>query len=173
MEEKLTPENHHSRYTPDVDWTQLTLPKWHWPYARLGYKNPNDIWDSLYTKFNCMNFAIQDPGSWHSDVCELALSSQNKEEFEIALKKRRDERFNEILANWEKTCSKLALNREIWKAAPTGPDRPTYTFRQIRCNFSFDAMVGHFGNYVVDDPTALGYHDSEARDAHSTRQPLA
>ncbi|KAJ3555871.1 hypothetical protein NPX13_g10265 [Xylaria arbuscula] len=162
MREKPTPENHHTIHTPDVNWGSFLPSSWHWPYAHLGYTNPSDIWDSLHAKFNCINFALQEPFAWHSDVCELALSSTSKEEFESALLKRREARFNEIRANWEKTCSHLAYNRDIWKAPPSGPVRPSITFRMIQRYFSFDSMVGHFGNYVVDDPHALPCNEREA-----------
>ncbi|KAI1361406.1 hypothetical protein F5Y08DRAFT_347896 [Xylaria arbuscula] len=168
MNKKSTPDNHYSLHTPSVDWRGFRPPIWHWPYSKLNYTNPNDIWDSLYEKFNCMKFAIQDPRAWHADVCELALQSHDKEEFETALKKRRDERFNEILENWEKTCKKLAFNYDIWKAPPAGPHRPSVTFRGLRCDFSFDSMVGHFGNYVVDDSTAIRYNKHDVHDARSS-----
>ncbi|KAI1420183.1 hypothetical protein F5Y12DRAFT_151376 [Xylaria sp. FL1777] len=161
-----TPENHHGLHTPYVDWKCDGA--WSWPFEKLSYPHPDVLWGSLHAQFNCMPFAIQDPYAWHSDVCELAQASDTKEEFESALRKRRDERFNEIRANWEKTRSQLAANPIIWKAPPTGPDRPWATFCRIGRHFSFDTIMGHFGNYMVDDPDALYRADIEAGNAKAS-----
>ncbi|KAI3329706.1 hypothetical protein F4824DRAFT_481073 [Ustulina deusta] len=161
-----TPENHHGLHTPYVDWKCDGT--WSWPFDKLCYPHPDVLWSSLHAEFNCMLFAIQDPYAWHSDVCELARISDNKKEFESALRKRRDERFQEIRANWEKTRSQLIANPIIWRSPPTGPDRPWATFCRISRHFSFDTIMGHFGNYVVDDPDALYRADTEARNAKAT-----
>ncbi|KAI0910887.1 hypothetical protein F4823DRAFT_587952 [Ustulina deusta] len=162
-----TPENHHALHTPWVDWSRLTKSKWHWPSSKLGYSDPDVLWSSLHAEFNCMPFAIQDPYAWHSDVCELAQRSSSKKEFEAALRERRDERFAEIRSNWEKTRTQLIANPIIWKSPPTGPDRPWATFCRISRHFSFDTIMGHFGNYVVGDPSALYSEEREARKAQS------
>ncbi|TGJ79851.1 hypothetical protein E0Z10_g8916 [Xylaria hypoxylon] len=160
-----TPENHGALHTPWVDWDQFT--EWDWPYAKLGYDDPNALWSSLHTEFNCMPFAIQDPYGWHSDVSELALASDNKEEFRAALRKRRDERFKEIRAFWQKTRSQLVANPIIWKAPPRGKDLPWATFCRISRAFSFDTITGHFANYLVDDTNALYQEERDAREAEA------
>ncbi|KAK5635042.1 hypothetical protein RRF57_010754 [Xylaria bambusicola] len=162
MRPKPTPENHHALHVPKVDWERLTPSEWTWPFCKLGYSDPNDIWGSLYEKFNCINFGIQDPYAWHSDVCEIGWKSDSKEEFEAALLKRRDERFNEIRANWEKARGQLTANPPIWNSPPTGPDRPWATFVRFGRHFTFDTVVGHFGNYMVDDPRQL-YREMNAK----------
>ncbi|KAI0966121.1 hypothetical protein F4678DRAFT_307764 [Xylaria arbuscula] len=105
-----------------------------------------------------MPFAIQEPYAWHADVCELAWTSENKEEFEEALLKRRNERFQEIQEYWQKTTTQLGANPIIWKAPPRGPDRPWGSFCRIARHFSFDTIVGHFSNYMVEDTSVL-YRD--------------
>ncbi|KAI1290551.1 hypothetical protein F5Y03DRAFT_378192 [Xylaria venustula] len=160
-----TPENHHGVHTPYVDWDRD--PTWEWPFDKLSYPHPDVLWSSLHAKFNCMPFAIQDPYAWHSDVCELAWTSENKEEFEEALLKRRDERFQEIREYWKKATNQLGANPIIWKAPPRGPDRPWATFCRIGRHFSFDAIVGHFSNYLVEDTNALYREDAEARNANA------
>ncbi|KAI1271015.1 hypothetical protein F5Y07DRAFT_44851 [Xylaria sp. FL0933] len=166
-----TPENHHVIHTPCVDWSRLSsYEQWEWPYRHLGYSDPEAIWSTLYTKYNCIPFAIQDPYMWHADICELARASNNQDEFESALQKRRDERFQEVRSNWEKTRSQLTAHPIIWKGLPRGPDRPWATFVRVGRHFSFDTMVGYFGNFVVDDPQAL-YR--EARRAQAAAEKLA
>ncbi|KAI0423970.1 hypothetical protein F5Y09DRAFT_354206 [Xylaria sp. FL1042] len=166
-----TPENHHAIHTPCVDWSRIT--EWDWPYSELGYSDPEALWSSLYTKYNCIPFAIQDPYMWHADVCEIARASHNKNDFESALQKRRDERFKEIRSHWEKTRSQLTANPIIWKAPARGPDRPWATFVRVGRHFSFDTMVGYFGNFVVDDPDALYDEELEAGNQQSTSETLA
>ncbi|KAF2963058.1 hypothetical protein GQX73_g10512 [Xylaria multiplex] len=158
--EKPTPENHATLQTPRVDWDRLT--KWDWPYSKLGYRDPNAIWSSLYSKFNCMPFAIQEQHGWHSDVCELARASDNKEQFEAALQKRRDERFKEIRAAWQKTRGQLSAYPHLLESLPTGPDHPHNSFCRISNSFSFDTIMGYFGNYLVDDPDASLEREYEA-----------
>ncbi|KAI1345817.1 hypothetical protein F5Y01DRAFT_299499 [Xylaria sp. FL0043] len=169
-----TPENHHVIHTPCVDWSRLSsYEQWEWPYRHLGYSDPEAIWSTLYTKYNCIPFAIQDPYMWHADICELARASNNQDEFESALQKRRDERFQEVRSNWEKTRSQLTAHPIIWKGLPRGPDRPWATFVRVGRHFSFDTMVGYFGNFVVDDPQALYREEREARRAQAAAEKLA
>ncbi|KAI1345810.1 hypothetical protein F5Y01DRAFT_322737 [Xylaria sp. FL0043] len=148
-----TPENYHRIHTPQVEWKWEE--EWMWPYKKFGYRHPNVLWDSLYTQFNCMPFAIQDPYMWHADVREVGLASDTREEFEAALRKRRDERFNEILDYWEKTKTQLVASPIIWKAPPRGPSRPWTTFVRLGRHFSFDTFTGHFANYMVKSTDAL------------------
>ncbi|KAI0803702.1 hypothetical protein GGR55DRAFT_661770 [Xylaria sp. FL0064] len=158
-----TPENHHRIHTPRVEgrWDD----EWSWPFSKFDYEDPDVLWDSLYTRFNCMSFAIQDPYMWYADVCEVALASDTRAEFESALKKRRDERFNEIRGYWEKTKVQLVANPIIWKAPPRGPSRPWTTFVRLGRHFSFDTFIGHFANYMVKDTDVLYAEERDAKAA--------
>ncbi|KAI0515112.1 hypothetical protein F5B22DRAFT_202721 [Xylaria bambusicola] len=167
---KPTPQNHHSLHVPRVDWDRLTPSEWSWPHWKFRDTKPNDIWDSLYEKYNCIKLGIQDPYAWHSDVSEIAHSSKTKEEFEAALLKRRDERFNEIRTNWEKARRQLTANPPIWDSPPTeGLDRPWWTFVRFGRHFTFDTIVGHFGNYMVADTDSL-YGKKAKLDAQTTEE---
>ncbi|KAI0425149.1 hypothetical protein F5Y09DRAFT_322410 [Xylaria sp. FL1042] len=157
-----TPENYHRIHTPHVEWKWED--KWSWPFGKFDYGDPDVLWNSLYTQFNCMPFAIQDPYMWHADVCEIARISDTRHEFESALRKRRDERFNEIQAYWEKAKIQLVANPIIWKAPPRGPSLPWTTFCRLGRHFSFDTFIGHFANYMVDDTDAL-YAEERAKAA--------
>ncbi|KAI0965949.1 hypothetical protein F4678DRAFT_484520 [Xylaria arbuscula] len=106
-------------------------------------------------------------------MCELAYISNNKEEFKAALQKRREERFQEIQANWEKTRRQLVANPIIWKEPPRGRDCPWATFCRLGRYFSFDTIMGHFGNYVVDDPRVFYNEESEKRKAQVRSGPSA
>ncbi|KAI0410262.1 hypothetical protein F5X98DRAFT_386684 [Xylaria grammica] len=151
--EATVPEDHRTVYTPRPAWGYARS-KWDWSHGKLGYSHPNVLWTSLHEEFNCMPVAIQDHIGWHSDVSQLSQISDTKEEFEAALRKRRDERFNEIQTHWEEAREQLTAYPHIWEAPPAGRDLAWATFCRIARAFSFDTITGHFANYLVDDPEA-------------------
>ncbi|KAH8162303.1 hypothetical protein CIB48_g5944 [Xylaria polymorpha] len=97
-----------------------------------------------------MAFAIQDPFSWYCDVTELLEASKSRDEFETALRKRRDERFKEIRTAWGKTTTELFLRPPLWEDAQMDRDIRWNSFIEISRHFSFDSILTHFGNYLPE-----------------------
>ncbi|KAI0530043.1 hypothetical protein GGR58DRAFT_494831 [Xylaria digitata] len=171
-QEAPTPDNHHAFHTPPVNWKEDRT-TWNWPSGKFDYPTPDVLWTTLHAEFNCMPLAIQDPYAWHADVRELSLASDTKEEFEAALRRRREDRFKEIRANWDKTKSQLVANPIIWRVQPKGRDLQWTTFTRISRHFSFDAIMGHFGNITVPNPDILYLKEREEREAEAAAVGLA
>ncbi|KAK1761685.1 hypothetical protein QBC33DRAFT_462882, partial [Phialemonium atrogriseum] len=60
--------------------------EWKWPFSKFGYKTANVLFTNLHLEFNCIKITIQDPCTWYNNVCGVARSAENKEEFLVQLK---------------------------------------------------------------------------------------
>ncbi|KAI1750446.1 hypothetical protein F4782DRAFT_548734 [Xylaria castorea] len=146
--ENPTPGDYRRLHVPDIDWDHgYDYREWRWPNWKFGYKR-DALFESLHAEFNCMAFAIQDPFSWFCDVHELINASKSREEFEIALRKRRDERFKEIQVAWGNTIDELVFNIPLWEDPQMDRDNRWNTFIEVSRHFSFDSLLAHFGNYL-------------------------
>ncbi|KAI0454286.1 hypothetical protein F5B21DRAFT_476524 [Xylaria acuta] len=143
-----TPDDHRRLHVPDINWDyDFDYPEWRWPNWKFGYK-ADALFQSLHAEFNCIPFAIQDPFAWFCDVHQLVAASKSREEFETALRKRRDERFKEIQAAWRDATDELALNIPLWEDPQMDRNNRWNTFIELSRHFSFDSFVAHFGNYL-------------------------
>ncbi|KAJ8122918.1 hypothetical protein ONZ43_g1005 [Nemania bipapillata] len=112
--------------------------------------DPSLVFGSLHAEFNCMPIAIQDAEAWFADVRELSTISNTKEEFEAALRKRRDERFAQISAAWRNTKTKLVSNPWLWDSQHLDKNNQQGSFAQLSRNFSYDCILAHFSNYLPE-----------------------
>lgn len=133
---------------PFINW-DYDYHTWKWRHWKFGYEE-DALFESLHAEFNCMAFAIQDPFSWYCDVTELLEASKSRDEFETALRKRRDERFKEIRTAWGKTTTELFLRPPLWEDAQMDRDIRWNSFIEISRHFSFDSILTHFGNYLPE-----------------------
>ncbi|KAJ5964249.1 uncharacterized protein N7479_004125 [Penicillium vulpinum] len=126
---------------------------WDWDSWRVGYKDPSVLFTTLHAEYNTLKCAIQDPKNWHSDVSEIARTANNKDEFLTLLKKRQEQRFDEIQTAWQKTIIWFA-NNPLCEDNP--PDNAVLweIFLQFSNHFSYDCLVRYFGSYTtVDQPS--------------------
>ncbi|KAI0466047.1 hypothetical protein F4859DRAFT_498655 [Xylaria cf. heliscus] len=166
-----TPEDHRRLHVPFINW-EYDDSKWKWPHFKFGYKR-DVLFQSLHAEFNCMAFAIQDPFSWYCDVHELSTASESREEFETALRKRRDERFKEIDAAWRTTVTELILNTRLWEDPKMDRLIRWDTFIDMSRHFSFDSILTHFGNYLPESRSSAPDERSAAapRELEQPEQP--
>ncbi|KAJ8131066.1 hypothetical protein O1611_g2559 [Lasiodiplodia mahajangana] len=172
--DNITAENHREQHLPRVTWAGLgtNARNWTWPFSKVGYEHPEVLFTSLHTKFNCIPVAIQDPHAWHADVCELALASKTKEQFEAALRKRQDERFQEICETWELTKESLTADPRLWESPQIDRANQWGSFIRLARHFSFDCLLGHFANYLPEhhmpaQPTI----ETAVQTPHGAQQP--
>ncbi|KAI1260733.1 hypothetical protein F5Y18DRAFT_245453 [Xylariaceae sp. FL1019] len=142
-----TPENNRFRQTPWVHWKH-DWEEFGWPFYKVGYKNPDALFQSLHAEFNSFPIAISDPHAWHADVCEAVRSSDNQAEFHAALRRRRDERFKEMNAAWNGMIMKLGGRPYLWESSDLDPTQLWGSFTAIARHFSFDTFIDHFGSYL-------------------------
>lgn len=124
--------------------------EWKWDYSKFGYKDPNVLFTTLHAEYNTLKCAIQDPYAWHKDVSHVAKTANNKDEFLTLLKKRQEERFDELQEAWETTKELLTAEPSRWDNPPT---RAVLwgAYVCLAQHFSYDTLVAYFGSYVTDD----------------------
>ncbi|GAP88284.1 hypothetical protein SAMD00023353_3000820 [Rosellinia necatrix] len=148
---KPTIQNHLSRHTPLVNWAVDDT--WKWPNWKIGY-DADTLFNELHAEFNSIQCAIQDPHSWHLDVCEIAVRADNRDEFRQLLRKRQEERYEEIQRAWDRTRAVLTGDSMRWDVPQK---RHTLWLRlaQISRHFSYNSILRYFSSYVNDesDPT--------------------
>ncbi|KAI1734583.1 hypothetical protein F4680DRAFT_470852 [Xylaria scruposa] len=150
--ENPTPDDYRRLHVPYIDLNHLyDYREWRWPHWKFDYK-ADDLFESLHKEFNCIPFAIQDPCYWFYDVHELINASETREEFETALRKRRDERFQEIRKGWSNTVGELALNIPVWGSSETDQINRWNAFIELSRHFSFGSLLAHFVNYLPKNP---------------------
>lgn len=49
-------------------------------------QNRQRSFTNLHVEFNCIKVTIQDPCAWYNDICGVARSAENKEDFLVQLK---------------------------------------------------------------------------------------
>ncbi|KAI0545449.1 hypothetical protein F4679DRAFT_599425 [Xylaria curta] len=153
--ENPTPDDHRRLHVPYIDLDHVyDYREWRWPHWKFDYK-ADDLFESLHKEFNCIPFAIQDPCYWFYDVHELINASKTREEFEIALRKRRDERFQEIRKAWSNTVGELALNIPVWGSSETDQINRWNAFIELSRHFSFGSLLAHFVNYLPKNPPSV------------------
>lgn len=143
-----TIETHREVHTPLVH--PIFDDEWRWPHWKVGYNDPDVLFGALHEEFNTLKCAIQDPYAWHHDVCDIANTARNQEEFLTLLKQRQKERFDEIQGVWRETKALLTAQPSRWKRPPEMPVLWGYFIRLAR-NFSYDSLVSYFSSYIVDD----------------------
>ncbi|KAI1424699.1 hypothetical protein F5Y12DRAFT_785229 [Xylaria sp. FL1777] len=144
--EDSTIEGHLQFHTPELN---SESEEWEWPFWKFGYTNPNVLFKDLHAEYNSIRFAIQDPYGWHSDVCETAHLADTKEQFLALLRKRQDERFQELKKAWDKISILLIAESDRWEIPRTRSDL-WLRFIRITRHFSYDALVGYFGAYLKE-----------------------
>ncbi|KAI0855055.1 hypothetical protein F4860DRAFT_522018 [Xylaria cubensis] len=153
--ENPTPDDHWRLHVPYIDWDHdYDYREWRWDNSKFGYKR-DDLFGSLHAEFNCIPFAIQDPRLWFYDLHELINASKTREEFELALRKRRDERFQEIRKAWSDTVGDLALNIPVWGSSRTDQINRWDTFLELSRHFSFGSLLAHFINFLPKNPSRV------------------
>ena len=145
-----TIDSHLESHTPQPDY-ELER-EWHWRFWKFGYNDPNVLFTTLHSEFNSMKCAIQDPYGWHHDVCDVASTAKNKEEFLTLLEQRQKEWFDEIRSAWEKTKALLTGQPSRWKMR-LDKDVLWESFIRLARNFSYDSLVRYFGPYIADNRT--------------------
>lgn len=123
------------RLLPAPDYA--TDPQFHWPWDKFGLP-AEDLFTSLYQRFNTRPVGIQEPKAFHRDVVECANSSATKEEFYEKLAALRVQRIEEIDNVWSflsapikdvEPSSKIDLQDVYASVMPAAgsnahPDRP-------------------------------------------------
>ncbi|KAK5637248.1 hypothetical protein RRF57_012960 [Xylaria bambusicola] len=144
--EALIIESHLHYHTPTV---YEASDQWDWPYWKFGYSNREVLFQELHAEYNSIRCAVQDPFGWHLDVCQIADLANAREEFETLLKKRRDDRFGELVRAWDKIA--LMLITESYRfMLPRKRSDYWPRFIRISRHFSYDAIVGYFGAYCKE-----------------------
>ncbi|KAI0191335.1 hypothetical protein F4808DRAFT_465447 [Astrocystis sublimbata] len=166
-DKNLNPEGFRRLHIPhNIDWEGIDNdPLWGWPNHKFKYKE-EDIFESLHAEFNSMAFAIQDPLHWFYDVHELSSTSETREEFEAALRNRRDERFKQIEQSWRSIVMELILKPTLWENPQMDRSKRWNSLIDISHHFSFDSIVAHFAHYSSHRPDA----DPEAA-SRTLKQP--
>ncbi|KAL7935790.1 hypothetical protein V8C35DRAFT_298254 [Trichoderma chlorosporum] len=75
-------------------------PSWYWFHDKFGLQ-PEDLFTTLHDRFNTKKFPLQDPESFHLDVCECADAAETREEFYSKLSTRMTERTEQMTKAWE------------------------------------------------------------------------
>ena len=97
------------RHPPRVDF--LKEPEYQWPSWFVGY-SMDALFGELHQRFNTMPFFLLDRVSFHRDVFELCIASEDKADFEARLQKRRDERFEEMTRAFDNVVGRLVVSDE-------------------------------------------------------------
>ncbi|KAJ5285574.1 hypothetical protein N7524_000880 [Penicillium chrysogenum] len=140
-----TPHLHPQKYDKDE--------KFHWEAGKVGYEDSNVLFTTLHDEYNSFKCAISDPEAWHFDVADVAKTANNNDEFLALLKKRQEQRFDEIQTAWRKTKVRLMSNPACWDMPP--PKAVLWkNFGGIGRNFSYDNLVTFFGSYGTDNESS-------------------
>lgn len=143
---KATVESHLHSHTPPID----EIPgQWDWPFWKFGYGHNEALFKELHAKYNSIPCAIQDPFAWHLDVCGVADIANTREEFETLLKKRRDERFDELTKAWHDIAIMLISESYRFTALQDETDCWVRLIRISR-HFSYDSIIGFFSPYCKE-----------------------
>ena len=143
-----TIETHREVHTPLIH--PLFDDEWRWPFWKVGYNDPDVLFGALHEEYNTLKCAIQDPYAWHHDVCDVANTARNQEEFLTLLKQRQKERFEEIQGVWRETKALLTARPSRLAVVPERSILWGYFIRLAR-NFSYDSLVSYFSSYIADD----------------------
>jgi hypothetical protein len=143
-----TIDNHLAAHTPQPDYDLDQ--EWDWPSWKFGYDDPSVLFTTLHAEYNSIKCAIQDPYGWHHDVCEISNVAKDRNEFLTLLRKRQQERFDEIQSAWEKTKALLTGQPSRWETT-LDKDLLWGAFIRLSRNFSYDSFVAYFGSYIAND----------------------
>ncbi|KAJ5400799.1 hypothetical protein N7465_011288 [Penicillium sp. CMV-2018d] len=116
---------------------------------RLGYEDPK-VLSALHAEYNTIKLAIQDPDDWHYDVCEAAKIAKDNDNFLALLKRRRQQRLDEIQKAWQ-TTKVLLTDQPSCLEKPPSNGVLWGSFMRLARNFSYSSLVACFGSYVTDD----------------------
>ncbi|KAH7027237.1 uncharacterized protein B0I36DRAFT_136611 [Microdochium trichocladiopsis] len=119
--------------------------KWRWPADKFNMRQ-SDLFRQLQPQHNTFSFTLQDPETFHRDVCELAEAAHTTDELNMMLKQRKEERLEELNRKFEATGAKLARNPYLG-GEPKHWDNMAQLFRDK----SYDALVRYFATHVDDD----------------------
>lgn len=97
------------RAPPCVDFVEE--PQYQWPSWLVGHRM-DALFGELHERFNTAPLFLLDHVSFHRDVLELVIASENKAEFEARLQKRRDERLEEMTRAFDDVVGRLVIGRE-------------------------------------------------------------
>lgn len=162
-----TIDNHLAAHTPQPDYDMDQ--EWEWPSWKFGYDDPSVLFTTLHAEYNSINCAIQDPYGWHHDVCDISNVAKDRNEFLTLLRKRQQERFDEIQSAWEKTKALLVGQPSRWEATPD-KDSLWGAFIRVSRNFSYDSFVAYFGSYIANDQPPNPGRSSTPVTAHPPKQ---
>jgi hypothetical protein len=115
--------------------------EFHWPCWRVGV-DMEDLFGDLHERFNTAPMFIQDPESFHKDVCDVASHASSKEDFYERMQQRRDDRLDEL----------KSFIKQIDLFAVSGffplEERHARPFRRIRRWASLDCLVAFFASFL-------------------------
>ncbi|KAJ6156810.1 hypothetical protein N7497_005695 [Penicillium chrysogenum] len=112
-----TKDTHLRDHTPHYEKHYMDE-KFHWEAGKVGYEDSNVLFTTLHDEYNSFKCAISDPEAWHFDVADVAKTANNNEEFLALLKKRQEQRFDEIQRTWLDTKLRLIADPARWDARP-------------------------------------------------------
>lgn len=142
-------------------------PSWYWRNDKFGLP-PEELFTTLYDRFNTKQFALQDPVSFHRDVRECAETAETRDEFYAELEKRRTKRIGEMSEAWkdikcwlsafpQNMFCQICYNEETMEvkvksnSLNDGPAARSRAFNNFARTMSFDALIVLFDGFARDE----------------------
>ncbi|KAL7920405.1 hypothetical protein ACQKWADRAFT_160001 [Trichoderma austrokoningii] len=140
---------------------------WYWFHDRLGLSH-EDLFTTLYDRFDTKKFPLQDPVSFHRDVRECADAADTQDEFYSKLAERMNERIEQMTEAWEDITTwlsafpqnmfcQLCYDEETFEvklklnSLNDGPVERSDAFDKFARTMSFDSMVEFFDGFARDE----------------------
>ncbi|KAK3940508.1 hypothetical protein QBC46DRAFT_124709 [Diplogelasinospora grovesii] len=151
---------------------------WRWPAWKFGLE-PEDLFTTLYDRFNTTQAAIQEPSAFFYDVRDLAQRSDTIEEFYAGLSERRAQRLRELSDAWHDIallltvhpapldkCRCKGFETQHAGALERGSSNKLEQwgrFLNLARMMSFDAVVAYFDGYVKEERERRNERREETR----------
>lgn len=127
-------------------------PQWNWPSWKFNIPL-NDLFGNLHDQYNTVPISIQEPIAFHHDVSELCSTASTLSEFHLLLKRRRDQRIEELRQCWEA----VSLRIVSWPPSLEGNEASVAerwaAFLHFSREFSFDTLNQFFSLFTHNGPS--------------------
>ena len=119
-----------------------------WDAYRFGFE-PEDLWGTLFTRFNTQRTVIQDDEAFYYDVLGISRVARNREQFLDHLEKRRKERIHQINAAFTSMEHHFLRDRGLFGHDPM--NRKSNKFFRLCSTGSLDALVLFIASFLPDE----------------------
>ncbi|ORY66622.1 uncharacterized protein BCR38DRAFT_430868 [Pseudomassariella vexata] len=118
--------------------------KWRWPAAKFGMRQ-DELFRELHSQHNTFPFAIQEPESFHRDVCEVSNVAETAEDLHRLLDERKEMRLRELDQRFDGAAT--YLTHDPSQAGHQHWDHVLQLFKDR----SYDALVRYFAAFVPEE----------------------